>query len=267
MSANAQTVYFEEDFEWLAPYAQAGKNGNGDPAVGNTVGTNGAETEAPKADACKVDGKSALEVMQEKGYSLVFAYQWDKNASKPDIALYLQQNYLKFNKTGNLDGKPYQCGLVLPALKDIPSDAKLSISFDWCPMKQGSGVFDKTEMAVIVENGEDVKEYPAAKEEWADKADYSWKTSVISLADAKIDANTKLTIRNTDAAWAMTSAHRFFLDNIKIYSADGSGVAAVEADENAPVEYYNLQGVRVANPENGLYIVKQGSKVSKRVIK
>lgn len=47
-----------------------------------------------------------------------------------------------------------------------------------------------------------------------------------------------------------------------------SGVAdIVVEDENAPVEYYNLQGVRVANPENGLYIVKQGNKVSKKFIR
>lgn len=49
----------------------------------------------------------------------------------------------------------------------------------------------------------------------------------------------------------------------------GAGVEdiVVAEDENAPVEYYNLQGVRVANPENGLYIVKQGKKVSKQIIK
>lgn len=41
-----------------------------------------------------------------------------------------------------------------------------------------------------------------------------------------------------------------------------TGVAAVEAAE-AEVEYYNLQGVRVANPENGIFIRRQGNKVSK----
>ena len=46
-----------------------------------------------------------------------------------------------------------------------------------------------------------------------------------------------------------------------------TGVDGIEADENAPVEYYNLQGVRVASPEKGLYIVKQGNKVEKRFIK
>ena len=48
---------------------------------------------------------------------------------------------------------------------------------------------------------------------------------------------------------------------------DQNGVAGVIADENAPVEYYNLQGVRVANPENGLYIVRQGRNVRKVLIK
>lgn len=44
-------------------------------------------------------------------------------------------------------------------------------------------------------------------------------------------------------------------------------VDEITVDENAPVEYYNLQGVRVANPENGLYIRRQGSKVTKVLIK
>jgi len=43
--------------------------------------------------------------------------------------------------------------------------------------------------------------------------------------------------------------------------------AVVAADNAAPVEYYNLQGVRVANPTAGLYIVRQGDKVSKTVIR
>ena len=47
-----------------------------------------------------------------------------------------------------------------------------------------------------------------------------------------------------------------------------SGISNVTvADENAPVEYYNLQGVRVANPENGLYIKRQGNKATKVLVK
>ncbi len=52
------------------------------------------------------------------------------------------------------------------------------------------------------------------------------------------------------------------------YTAPDAGVDGVEVDNaNAPVEYFNLQGVKVANPTEGLYIVRQGSKVSKQVIR
>lgn len=44
-----------------------------------------------------------------------------------------------------------------------------------------------------------------------------------------------------------------------------SGVEVVEAEE-AAAEYFNLQGVRVANPTEGLYIVRKGNKVSKVVL-
>ena len=47
----------------------------------------------------------------------------------------------------------------------------------------------------------------------------------------------------------------------------GAGVEEISFDENAPVEYFNLQGMRVANPENGIYIVRQGSKTTKVFVK
>ena len=52
-----------------------------------------------------------------------------------------------------------------------------------------------------------------------------------------------------------------------IPSADQSAITDITADENAPVEYFNLQGVRVDNPSNGIFIKRQGSKVSKVVVK
>lgn len=48
-----------------------------------------------------------------------------------------------------------------------------------------------------------------------------------------------------------------------------SGVEGIEADANAPVEYYNLQGVSV-NADNlvpGIYVRRQGSKVEKVIVK
>lgn len=45
------------------------------------------------------------------------------------------------------------------------------------------------------------------------------------------------------------------------------GDVAVENNENAPVEYFTLQGARVANPSKGLYIRRQGKSVQKVVIR
>lgn len=40
-----------------------------------------------------------------------------------------------------------------------------------------------------------------------------------------------------------------------------------EAVANGPAVYYNLQGVQVANPESGIYIVRRGNKVTKELIR
>ncbi|MDE6484035.1 MAG: hypothetical protein K2L14_01380 [Duncaniella sp.] len=66
----------------------------------------------------------------------------------------------------------------------------------------------------------------------------------------------------------------FFMVEYVIYDAvfsgtDDSGIADVVVDnnENAPVEYFNLQGVRVENPAAGLYIRRQGNKSTKVLVK
>jgi len=49
-------------------------------------------------------------------------------------------------------------------------------------------------------------------------------------------------------------------------STDGIEAVNAEFDEAAPIEYFNLQGVRVANPTNGIFIKRQGAKASKVVL-
>lgn len=64
------------------------------------------------------------------------------------------------------------------------------------------------------------------------------------------------------AEWGVQS-----IDGAKAASAFAvgalSGIETIGADNAAAVEYFNLQGVKVANPESGLYIRRQGSKVEK----
>ncbi len=56
---------------------------------------------------------------------------------------------------------------------------------------------------------------------------------------------------------------------IKLPTEDNGLVESISADNvNAPVEYFNLQGVKVANPAaGGLYIKRQGSSVAKVIVK
>ena len=51
------------------------------------------------------------------------------------------------------------------------------------------------------------------------------------------------------------------------YSQKTTAVHAVEINDNAPVEYYNLNGQRVAEPSNGIFIRKQGAMTTKVAIK
>lgn len=60
---------------------------------------------------------------------------------------------------------------------------------------------------------------------------------------------------------AKTSYPTAFLKNT-------SGVDGITADENeAPATFYNLQGVKVANPSNGVFIKVQGEKAEKLFVK
>lgn len=45
-----------------------------------------------------------------------------------------------------------------------------------------------------------------------------------------------------------------------------AGLTAPVVDSNASVEYFNLQGIRVDNPENGIFIRRQGTEVSKVIL-
>ncbi|MGN0206631.1 MAG: chitobiase/beta-hexosaminidase C-terminal domain-containing protein [Muribaculaceae bacterium] len=54
----------------------------------------------------------------------------------------------------------------------------------------------------------------------------------------------------------------------KVTENTPTGVEAIESeDADAPVEYYSIQGMKVYEPQNGIFIKKQGKKVEKVIIK
>lgn len=108
------------------------------------------------------------------------------------------------------------------------------------------------------------------KESWI--AQYGTENYIISLDKA----TNRIILRNGAAcfwypesgdnqAWLRGSFHGYV--QLPTQSAIDN-VAVDAADENAPVEYYNLQGVKLANPEAGQVVIRrQGSKVSKIFVK
>lgn len=74
---------------------------------------------------------------------------------------------------------------------------------------------------------------------------------IVNDCPSNVDSN-----KDRTAVWNLT------------WTAYSSAIDAVEAAEaDAPAEFYNLQGVRVAAPANGIFIRRQGTKVEKVVIR
>ena len=105
------------------------------------------------------------------------------------------------------------------------------------------------------ENGEDMAESEASY----DKSE-TILTSNPEFANA---AEGDFTIgASTEQAEYQTGAPKWLVP----YEPGTSLIESLGNDENAPVEYFNIQGIRVANPSNGTFIRRQGAKVSKVIM-
>lgn len=106
---------------------------------------------------------------------------------------------------------------------------------------------------------------------------YPMQDSSLFVAQAK-SATSTITIKFTDEngdvfVEKMKRPKEFSIANYKIGSSENqvSSVNEIygnsfDTDSDAPVEYYNLQGVRVENPASGLFIKRQGTKATKILI-
>ncbi|MDD2330501.1 MAG: BACON domain-containing protein [Bacteroidales bacterium] len=195
----AKDIYFFEDFEWLDPWSVVGN-------AGQTVETDNLSATAPRIPTPKIDGVSALDALLEKGYEFLRV-----TTKTPGECIYLQQNYLKFGKTS------YQAGIILPNLaEDIPSSASPVMSFDWCPMRQGSGKIDPVNLIVIITNGTDEVTFDIPEAGFENGHRLEWIRAEVDLSGITITKETKITIRQTN--WQIATANRYFLDNIEISS-------------------------------------------------
>jgi hypothetical protein len=192
-------VVFQEDFSWMSPMI-AEYNSKVSASIGDTVGSNGADGEAPNAYT-KAEWLAT-------GFWDTFNAMGYENTNASAKVLYPQDAYLKFGKTGS------HSGLYLPSIEPDGSDVVLT--FNWCAQVQGSGTVDPTQMLVELEGDgvcadTDSKiSTPTASTQ--EKGQYAWQTYTVTLKGVK--ASTRILIRHND----MTSgkAIRFHLDNIKI---------------------------------------------------
>lgn len=100
-------------------------------------------------------------------------------------------------------------------------------------------------------------------------------TTVLFKANEAVPANMTITIADKYEEGTLLDVYLFYMNGSSfvqlntypyhLYVAQKSGITEIvdDADTDAPVEYFNLQGIRVENPTSGLYIRRQGKKVEK----
>ena len=200
-----EIIYFFDDFEWLAPWAAAGKNGNGSPSAGDTIGDNNESAESPQISAkgMVVDGITAEKAMLGKGYSF---YRVTPDSDNAGECIYLNKNYLKFGKTG------YQAGICFPSI-DVPSGESVAMEFDWSVQRKGNGNFDPVTLYVLVDNNGTETEFDIPTHTFAQNDAFKWIHATVDLSSVTISKDTKISLKQRD--WKLTTANRWFLDNVK----------------------------------------------------
>ena len=195
-----------DDFEWLEPWSNAS---NLSKPTGDTVGANDPDVYCPQLPTPKVDGVSALQALEAAGYQMLRVWASDK---KEGECIYLQQNYLKFGKTG------YQAGIILPTGMLVPDNAgTVSLEFDWCPQRQGEdkgSVIDPVNLIVVVNSGGSEKTFEVPTHGWENGHKLEWIHASVDLSGVTLDENTTITIKQKE--WGVSTANRWFLDNVKI---------------------------------------------------
>lgn len=204
-------VYFQDDFEWLAPYnaaykaakAEAGKpvaEGALDPVANNL-----ASHEQPNIWSTADLAASVGADLEARGYT---------DLNKEAKTLYMQENYFKMGATNK------HTGLQLPAIKfgDTPVDADLT--FDWCAHMTGKGAIDNVTITVEIVTGPgsfaDTGTQKSGEIATAQEAGkLAWQHVKVTLVG--VTSATRIQIHPThynDGTGA--SQQRWHLDNIKI---------------------------------------------------
>lgn len=156
-----------------------------------------------------------------------------------------------------LNGKTTTVGkLTSPVLDNGIKDLSFSYGLPYSDTKLDITVNIYAQDTTLVKTGKLAPESVTKQTAYSyslDNIDYDGKFIVEIVNNCPSDATSN---KDRTAIWNLT------------WTAYSSAIDAVEAAEaDAPAEFYNLQGVRVAAPANGIFIRRQGTKVEKVVIR
>ncbi|MBQ3873736.1 MAG: BACON domain-containing protein [Bacteroidales bacterium] len=288
-------VYFQDDFEWLAPWTGSLP----DDVTNNSVGSAGNVFSTSYADA--------LAELQTRGYGYIWGWkdqEWSDGTpdSSDKQTLYLMKNYLKFGKTD------YSSGIILPALSTINGTANVDLTFDWCWCMTAKKKPDYMTLTVCVSGGGTIEstgtevsaEIESSQPTEGDATVLEWQHASIRIIGAT--PSTRITIRPTNNDPSVSNKdrrqNRWYLDNIKVaepepvvlYEDDfswlkeiadaagaGDGVGKQESGATAPNVYtfdeagsaaffnlFNAKGYEDLNPSaKVMYLQKYYLKFSK----
>ncbi len=207
------------------------------------------------------DGKAEIEIGTEK----VGGDSWTLgNSEAMDVTFTLDMNdYI----------------LIIDAGSDVPQDPNVYVRGD--EINGAAAWGDPGESQAMTEVSTNVYEIKGITVKGGFKlANFSWSPVNVGAQEGTYpemsvpftawnDGSSQNMVINNDAE--TTFSVNIKLDNtgsdpiVTVSVADG--IEAVNVDANAPAVYYNLQGVKVENPANGLYIKCQGNNASKVYVK
>ena len=255
-------VYFQDDFTWVAPWADA--YGSAD-----SVGENDHSGKAP----------NVYTQATQAGFLDEFAKRGYEDLNPTGQVIYTQKYYLKFGKTN------VHTGITLPAMEfegDTPVNAE--ITFDWCAhmITKEPYTYDKVQMVVeltgpgvCADSQEKVSNAYATQQK-----DGFMEWQKFSVVLSGVTKDTRISIRPLD--WKKTGTdgdqykvQRYHLDNVKVEKYEGtvpgqaeplnvSWLFSADAMNDATTGYVNTFGTTAGTADmtagdGGMYINANGS--------
>ncbi len=189
-----------------------------------------------------------------------------------------QYNFVASNKAGKLFTKAYgymSTEDVTIADGSFKGDAVNAITFTAVDGKENTFTMKDSKGMYLGQDDEHPNSFQLAED--PSKTAFHFEWTVTFNADKKVIVTNTVTGRQVmqDPQYGSFGMYMYKDAEIKdtyvlpeLFKLEGgSSVSEIEAEANDEAVYYNLQGVKVAEPENGLYIKVQGNKATKVLIR